>query len=234
MGDTDPVVQDKEGALTALAGCSGMIPHHGAARGNGRFQCNSPSRHRRGAYRLRMGRLAVNGSDAGGAASPGCRRNVAASPARKVLPRTRCAVGSSKPDEIHCCVFQRWFFRTSCFKFQRHSTISPVAGKTPMRRKGLIRLSGNPCKRGVREIRRDGRAHGIDDFAPADGFAVNPRRDGIPIDERKRRAVVVHGDPCSTAGFRRSRLRRDRSPSSFSEARPVGRVSFSSRFIPRQ
>src|SRR5882724_2184394 len=58
-------------------------------------------------------------------------------------------------------------------------------------------------KGGVREIRRDGSAHGIDDFAPADGLAADPRRDGIPVDERKRRAVVVHRDPSSTAGFRR-------------------------------
>lgn len=58
-------------------------------------------------------------------------------------------------------------------------------------------------KGGVRDIRRDGSAHGIDDFAPADGLAANPRRDGIPVYERKRRTVVVHGDPRSTAGFRR-------------------------------
>ena len=69
--------------------------------------------------------------------------------------------------------------------------------------KGIGSIERQSMKRGVRDIRRYGRAHGIDDFAPADGFAANPRRDGIPVDERKRRAVVVHGDPRSTAGFRR-------------------------------
>src|SRR5882724_7071561 len=48
-----------------------------------------------------------------------------------------------------------------------------------------------------------GRAHGIDDLAPAKGVASNPRVDGIPVDKRKRHAVVVHGDPCSSAWFRR-------------------------------
>lgn len=56
---------------------------------------------------------------------------------------------------------------------------------------------------GVCDIRRASRSHGIDDFAPADGLSANPRRDGIPVYERKRRTVVVHGDPRSTAGFRR-------------------------------
>src|SRR5213596_704809 len=69
--------------------------------------------------------------------------------------------------------------------------------------KGIDSIERQFMKDGIRDIRRDGRAHGIDDFAPADGFADNPRRDGIPVDERKRRAVVVHGDPRSTAGFRR-------------------------------
>ena len=41
------------------------------------LRCNSPSRHRCGAYRLRMARLVVNVSDVNGAASPGCRRNIA-------------------------------------------------------------------------------------------------------------------------------------------------------------
>ena len=193
-----------QGRRTHSAGT--VLRHDTASRRHAtkrQSRCNSPSRHRRGACRLRMGRLVANGSDASGAASPGCRRNVAVSLAEKFCRARVARVGSSKPDEIHCCVFQRWFFRTSCFKFQRHSTISPVAGKTPMRRKGLIRLSGNPASAASANIRRGGRAHGIDDFAPADGFAANPRRDGIPVDERKRRAVVVHGDPRSTAGFRR-------------------------------
>src|SRR2546426_3854634 len=70
--------------------------------------------------------------------------------------------------------------------------------------KGIGSIERQSMKGGVRDIRRYGRAHGIDDFAPVDGFAANPRRDGIPVDERKRRAVVVHGDPRSTAGFRRT------------------------------
>src|SRR6266567_4482062 len=69
--------------------------------------------------------------------------------------------------------------------------------------KGIGSIERQSMKGGVRDIRRYGRAHGIDDFAPADGFAANPRRDGIPVDERKRRAAVVHRDPRSTAGFRR-------------------------------
>ena len=47
------------------------------------LRCNSPSRHRCGAYRLRMARLVVNVSDVNGAASPGCRRNAAAPPAER-------------------------------------------------------------------------------------------------------------------------------------------------------
>src|SRR6266446_4981622 len=69
--------------------------------------------------------------------------------------------------------------------------------------KGIGSIERQSMKGGVRHMRRYGRAHGIDDFAPADGFAANPRRDGIPVDERERRAVVVHGDPRSTAVFRR-------------------------------
>src|SRR6266550_7132729 len=69
--------------------------------------------------------------------------------------------------------------------------------------KGIDLIEPQSVKGGVREIRRDGSAYGIDDFAPADGFAADPRRDGIPVDERERRAVVVHGDPRSTAVFRR-------------------------------
>ena len=68
--------------------------------------------------------------------------------------------------------------------------------------KGIDLIERQSVKGGVREILRDGSAHGIDDFAPA-GFAADPRRDGIPVDERERRPVVVHGDPRSTAGFRR-------------------------------
>ena len=54
------------------------------------LRCNSPSRHRCGAYRLRMARLVVNVSDVNGAASPGCQRNVAATPAEKFY-RARAA-----------------------------------------------------------------------------------------------------------------------------------------------
>ena len=59
-------------------------------------------------------------------------------------------------------------------------------------------------KRGVREIRRAGRTHRIHDFAPADGLAAKPRRDGIPVDEGKRRTAVVQRDPCPTTGFGRA------------------------------
>src|ERR1044071_4263771 len=70
--------------------------------------------------------------------------------------------------------------------------------------KGIDLIERQSMKGGVREIRRDGRAHGIDDFAPADGFTANLRLDGIPVDERERRSVVVHGEPRSTAGFSRT------------------------------
>src|SRR5258706_122584 len=69
--------------------------------------------------------------------------------------------------------------------------------------KGIDLIERQSVKGGVREVRRSGRAHGIDDFAPADSFFVDTRRDGIPVDKRERRAVVVHGDPRSTAGFTR-------------------------------
>jgi len=68
--------------------------------------------------------------------------------------------------------------------------------------KGIDSIERQSIKGGGGNFRRDGRAHGIDDFAPADGLAADPRRDGIPVDERKRRALVVHRDPSSTAGFR--------------------------------
>src|SRR6266568_1850038 len=68
---------------------------------------------------------------------------------------------------------------------------------------GIDSIERQFMKDSIRDIRRDGRAHGIDDFAPADGLADNPGRDGIPVDKRKCCAVVVHGDPRSTAGFRR-------------------------------
>src|SRR5438034_6814784 len=69
--------------------------------------------------------------------------------------------------------------------------------------KGVDSIERQSMKGGVRDIRRDGCARGIDDFAPADGLAANPRRDGIPVDKRKRRAVIVRSDPRSAAGFRR-------------------------------
>ena len=69
--------------------------------------------------------------------------------------------------------------------------------------KGIDSIERQSMNGGVRDIRRDGCARGIDDFAPADGLAANPRCDEIPVDKRKRCAVVVHGDPRSTAGFRR-------------------------------
>ena len=56
----------------------------------------------------------------------------------------------------------------------------------------------------IRQIRRTDCADGIDDFAPADGFAANARRDGIPVNERKRCALVVDGDPRSSTRFRGS------------------------------
>ena len=65
------------------------------------------------------------------------------------FPGTRCAAGSSKPDEIHCCVVQGCLFRASFFESQRHSTISRVAGKTPMSRKGLIRPGSNAPRAAV-------------------------------------------------------------------------------------
>ncbi len=59
------------------------------------------------------------------------------------LPRIRCARGSSKPDEIHCCKRHGCFLENSFFKSQRHSKISFVSGKKPMSRNGLIRGSGS-------------------------------------------------------------------------------------------
>src|SRR5438093_9507272 len=56
---------------------------------------------------------------------------------------------------------------------------------------------------GVCGIRRDGGARGIDNLAPAKGVVVKPLLDGIPVDERKRRALVVKGDPGSAPRFRR-------------------------------
>src|SRR5437879_7242557 len=58
-------------------------------------------------------------------------------------------------------------------------------------------------KGGIRKVRGGGRAYRIDDFAAADCFAANPCGDGIPVNERKRCAMVVHGYPRPTAGFRR-------------------------------
>src|SRR5438876_3831552 len=69
--------------------------------------------------------------------------------------------------------------------------------------KGIDSIQRQSMKRGVRKIWRAGRTHGVDDFAPAEGLAADSCRDGIPVDERERRAVVVHGDPRSPAGFRR-------------------------------
>jgi len=69
--------------------------------------------------------------------------------------------------------------------------------------KRVYPIERQASERGVCDIRRAGRAHGNDDFASADGFSADPRRNGIPVDERESRAVVVHGDPRSSAGFRR-------------------------------
>src|SRR5437867_147388 len=74
--------------------------------------------------------------------------------------------------------------------------------------KGIDSIERQSIKGGGGDFRRDGRAHGIDDFAPADGLGADPRRDGIPVDERKRRAVVVHRDPSSTAGTASGRRRK--------------------------
>ena len=70
--------------------------------------------------------------------------------------------------------------------------------------KGIDSIERQFMKDGIRDIRRDGRAHGIDDFAPADGRASKSRRDGIPVDEGERRAAIVQCDPCPTTGFGRA------------------------------
>ena len=57
---------------------------------------------------------------------------------RKVSLRTRCAVDSSNPDDIHWRDLQGWSRQRSRFKSQRHSTILHTRGKTPMRRKGFV------------------------------------------------------------------------------------------------
>src|SRR5229473_3923629 len=60
---------------------------------------------------------------------------------------------------------------------------------------------------GVCSIRRNSGAHGIDYLAATDGVAADSCLDRIPVDERKRRALVVEGDPGSAPRFRRSEHR---------------------------
>src|SRR6266446_25895 len=69
---------------------------------------------------------------------------------------------------------------------------------------GIDLIEWQFCERGIREIWPDDRAHGIDDFTPADDLIANTRRDGIPVDERKRNTLVVDGDPRSVSRFRRT------------------------------
>src|SRR5437016_1215863 len=72
---------------------------------------------------------------------------------------------------------------------------------------GVDSLERQRTEGGRRGIRRDNRANGIDDLAAAHAVAANPRRDGIPVDERKSRAVIVHSDPRSAAQFSRTDYR---------------------------
>ena len=61
----------------------------------------------------------------------------------------------------------------------------------PNQAEGVDPIERKTGKCAIRDIRCDGCAHGINDFAPADGFADNMRPDGIPVNERKRDAMVV-------------------------------------------
>ena len=69
-----PVAEDERaGPTTLLPGTTGQRDSASWRDATKRrLRCNSPSRLLRGAYRLRMGWLAVHGSDANGAADPGC------------------------------------------------------------------------------------------------------------------------------------------------------------------
>jgi hypothetical protein len=70
--------------------------------------------------------------------------------------------------------------------------------------KWLYPLERQLEERDMRAIRRDTGGHRLDDLAAADNIAANPRRHGIPVDERKRHTKVVEGDPRSAAGFGRA------------------------------
>ena len=74
----------------------------------------------------------------------------------------------------------------------------------PNQAEGVDPIERKIGKCAIRDIRCDGCAHGINDFAPADGFADNMRPDGIPVNERKRDAMVVESDPRSASRFRRT------------------------------
>src|SRR2546428_1772687 len=90
------------------------------------------------------------------------------------------------------------------YLFQVPAPFNQLAGsrKNSDEPKGVDPIKRQLSQCSLREIWRRGRAHRIDDFASADKFAANSRRDGIPVDERKRRTVVVHSNPSSTTGFR--------------------------------
>lgn len=153
---------------------------------------------------------------------------------RNCPPRTRWAAGSAKPDEIHCCVRQCALFCASRFRFQRHSTTSPDDGKIPMRRKGLMRFSGNSLSLALTNL--------AESAAPT-ALTTSPRlmvrrRATLWLTEYQfinaRDAPLsfsaIHVPPPGSEGQRTARP----FVSLFAGGKPPARVSFSSRFIPRQ
>ena len=72
----------------------------------------------------------------------------------------------------------------------------------PNQAEGVDPIERKTGKCAIRDIRCDGCAHGINDFAPADGFADDTRPDGIPVNERKRDAMVVESDRSSMCARR--------------------------------
>src|SRR5215471_4149482 len=125
------------------------------------------------------------------------------------------------------------FFQTSRFKSQRHSRTSLVAGNIPMRRKGLIRLSGKH-----RSLASAASGKSTEQTL----LTTSPRLMGflstlweteyqfINATHAPESFTAIHVPPPGSDG--ESTVRPFRT--FLVGGKPAGRVSFSSLFMPRQ
>ena len=130
---------------------------------------------------------------------------------RKVRLRTRCAAGSSKPDEIHCCILPRMFFANQSFQIPTPLDNFTGGGKNADEPKGIDALE--------RQMRQSGMPPRSAVLAAQAALTTSPRLTVSPFTRAAMEyqlisanvdAAVIERNPGSAAGFGRSKAQCDR------------------------